>query len=77
MKFRHIGILLLLIVPILLGPQSSWKSRRSRMVSDQLITRGISDPRVLEAMRSVRRHEFIPEQYRELAYDDSAVPIGL
>jgi protein-L-isoaspartate(D-aspartate) O-methyltransferase len=47
------------------------------MVNDQLITRGISDPRVLEAMRSVRRHEFIPEQYRELAYDDSAVPIGL
>jgi protein-L-isoaspartate(D-aspartate) O-methyltransferase len=47
------------------------------MVSDQLITRGISDERVLEAMRSVRRHEFIPEQYRAFAYDDSAVPIGL
>lgn len=77
MNSRYIGILLLLTVPILLGPQTSWKSMRSRMVSDQLITRGISDARVLEAMRSVRRHEFIPEQYRAFAYDDSAVPIGL
>jgi protein-L-isoaspartate(D-aspartate) O-methyltransferase len=77
MNSRYIGILLLLTVPILLGPQTSWKSMRSRMVRDQLIARGISDERVLEAMRSVRRHEFIPEQYRAFAYDDSAVPIGL
>jgi protein-L-isoaspartate(D-aspartate) O-methyltransferase len=77
MNSRYIGILLLLTVPILLGPQTSWKSMRSRMVRDQLAARGISDERVLEAMRSVRRHEFIPEQYRAFAYDDSAVPIGL
>ena len=77
MNARQIGILLLLTVPFLLGPQTSWKSQRSRMVSDQLMTRGISDERVLEAMRTVRRHEFIPEQYRSSAYDDAAVPIGL
>ncbi len=33
---------------------------RLRMVDEQLIARGISDPRVLQAMRTVPRHEFVP-----------------
>ncbi|HOZ08213.1 MAG TPA: protein-L-isoaspartate(D-aspartate) O-methyltransferase [candidate division Zixibacteria bacterium] len=49
---------------------------RSRMVDEQLVRRGISDPGVLAAMRAVPRHLFIPEKYRADAYRDSPVPIG-
>jgi protein-L-isoaspartate(D-aspartate) O-methyltransferase len=47
------------------------------MVDEQLRARDITSPRVLEAMRKVPRHLFIPEPLRERAYDDSPVPIGL
>jgi protein-L-isoaspartate(D-aspartate) O-methyltransferase len=46
------------------------------MVIEQLERRGISDPRVLAAMRSVERDLFIPAEYTEHAYDDGPLPIG-
>jgi len=46
------------------------------MVETQLIPRGISDKRVLEAFRKVPRHKFIPENLLASAYDDCALPIG-
>ncbi len=46
------------------------------MVRTQIDVRGIRDPRVLEAMRTVPRHLFVPESRRALAYSDRAVPIG-
>jgi len=46
------------------------------MVEDQIRGRGIRDERVLEAMRAVPRHLFIPESERSRAYADSPVPIG-
>jgi protein-L-isoaspartate(D-aspartate) O-methyltransferase len=46
------------------------------MVGYQLEARGIRDRRVLEAMRRVPRHEFVPEEIRHRAYDDAALPIG-
>ncbi|MDZ7266005.1 MAG: protein-L-isoaspartate(D-aspartate) O-methyltransferase [candidate division KSB1 bacterium] len=49
---------------------------RRRMVTQQLERRGIRDARVLEAMRSVPRHLFVPERYHALAYDDSPIAIG-
>jgi protein-L-isoaspartate(D-aspartate) O-methyltransferase len=49
---------------------------RNRMVDDQLIWRGIHDPRVLEAMRSVPRHSFVPDEYLDMAYQDCPLPIG-
>ncbi|REJ65792.1 MAG: protein-L-isoaspartate(D-aspartate) O-methyltransferase [Planctomycetota bacterium] len=48
---------------------------REAMVADQLAGRGISDPRVLAAMREVSRAEFVPEEIRARAYDDGALPI--
>jgi protein-L-isoaspartate(D-aspartate) O-methyltransferase len=45
------------------------------MVKEQLQDRGITDRRVLEAMRTVPRHEFVPEHLREVAYDDCALPL--
>ena len=46
------------------------------MVEEQLRRRGIVDERVLDAMARVRRELFVPEQVRERAYDDAALPIG-
>ncbi len=46
------------------------------MVRKQLAERGIRDPRVLDAMRNVPRHEFVPETFRQDAYEDYPLPIG-
>ncbi|MHC4452353.1 MAG: protein-L-isoaspartate(D-aspartate) O-methyltransferase [Planctomycetota bacterium] len=47
------------------------------MVTQQIAGRGVADPKVLDAMRRVPRHEFVPEKWREFAYDDNPLPIGL
>src|ERR1700739_4900061 len=49
---------------------------RQRMVSEQLKARGISDQRVLDAMRAVERHRFVSPHLIEHAYDDGPLPIG-
>jgi len=49
---------------------------RSTMVARQIEGRGVRDPAVLEAMRNVPRHEFVPERLVEAAYGDRALPIG-
>jgi len=49
---------------------------RARMIRDQIVARGIADPRVLEAMARVPRHEFVPVGRRGEAYEDSPLPIG-
>src|SRR3972149_378418 len=49
---------------------------RERMVDEQLGGRDISDRRVLEAMRFVPRHRFVPQDAAELAYLDAPLPIG-
>jgi protein-L-isoaspartate(D-aspartate) O-methyltransferase len=46
------------------------------MVAEQLVRRGISDGRVLEAMRKIPRHRFVEEALRERAYGDHPLPIG-
>jgi protein-L-isoaspartate(D-aspartate) O-methyltransferase len=50
--------------------------RRAEMVEQQLRARGIEDERVLRAMNEVPREEFVPEDVREAAYADGALPIG-
>jgi protein-L-isoaspartate(D-aspartate) O-methyltransferase len=51
-------------------------SDRFDMVDSQIERRGVRDPAVLAAMRTVPRHEFIPEPERSRAYVDHPVPIG-
>ena len=46
------------------------------MVEDQIIKRGIEDKRVLDIMKSVERHKFVPEKYVKSAYKDGPLPIG-
>lgn len=48
---------------------------RHKMVAEQLVGRGISDRRVLEAMERAPREEFVPAHLRQRAYDDCALPI--
>jgi len=50
--------------------------QREAMVRTQLAGRGIRDAGVLEAMWRVPRHEFVPEAYRDAAYEDHPLPIG-
>ena len=51
---------------------------RKRMVHEQLTGpgRGINDERVLTAMHTVPRHEFVPLEHRKNAYEDQPLPIG-
>ena len=50
---------------------------RSRMIQEQIESRGIKNQQVLETMSFVPRHEFVPEAYKHFAYDDNPLPIGL
>ncbi len=49
---------------------------RMRMVREQIVARGVADPRVLEAMGRVPRHEFVPAAQRGQAYEDWPLAIG-
>lgn len=49
---------------------------RERMVARQIAGRGVCDRRVLNAMREVPREAFVPDRYRDYAYDDTPIPIG-
>jgi protein-L-isoaspartate(D-aspartate) O-methyltransferase len=53
-----------------------WAARREDMVARQIAARGVTDARVLAAMRKVPRHEFVPEFGRDEAYADEPLPIG-
>lgn len=46
------------------------------MIERQIRKRGVTSPRVLEAMAAVPRHEFVPDQFRADAYADKPLPIG-
>jgi len=53
-----------------------FERQREEMVSRQIESRGIENPRVLEAMRRVPRHLFVSEALRDQAYGDYPLPIG-
>src|SRR5437867_10069762 len=59
------------------GTQESFEQLRQTMVDQQLVSRGITDRRVLDALRKVPRQLFVPDQFRRLAYEDHPLPIGL
>lgn len=56
--------------------EDAFTRQRKRMVEEQIAYRDIKDKRVLEAMESVPRHLFIPEEVRFSSYYDQPVPIG-
>jgi protein-L-isoaspartate(D-aspartate) O-methyltransferase len=73
-----ITAVLISIAPSRVTSQANdFQTDRARMVDRQIAARGIRNPAVLDAMRTVPRHEFVPEPYRSSAYVDSPLPIGL
>ncbi len=74
---RHLLIILwLLLLNGTQVPQDKYSVQRQKMVDEQIIDRGISDKRTLEALRKVPRHLFVPHNMEEYAYDDRPLPIG-
>jgi len=57
--------------------KEGFEKLREKMVAEQLVSRGISSKAVLDAMRIVPRHLFVPEDIQNVAYSDSPLPIGL
>ena len=55
---------------------SRYQTARNQMVDEAVVGGGVSDPRVIAAMREVPRHEFVPSRQRRNAYFDMALPIG-
>jgi protein-L-isoaspartate(D-aspartate) O-methyltransferase len=53
-----------------------WRSERQEMVDRQLRKRGIRDQRVLDAMLTIPREEFVPHEFRLSSYQDEPVQIG-
>ena len=56
--------------------RDAYETARARMVEEQLVQRGITDERVLSAMRRVPRHLFVEVPLRERAHGDHPLPIG-
>jgi protein-L-isoaspartate(D-aspartate) O-methyltransferase len=53
-----------------------FEKERRAMVDSQIMARGVRDPGVLDAMRKVPRHLFVPESLRAISYADEPLPIG-
>jgi protein-L-isoaspartate(D-aspartate) O-methyltransferase len=75
MRFSFI-ILLLIPFAVYCQPKDTYQAERNRMVSSQIVARGISDAATLQAMRKVPRHIFVPVLYAKEAYSDRPLPIG-
>src|SRR5437016_2855795 len=55
---------------------TDYAAERERMVKEQIVMRGVTDERVLAALRKVPREEFVPEDARPESYTDGPLPIG-
>src|SRR5262245_46905736 len=73
--------LMALVAPIALMTvtpafQDAFAAERRRMVTEQIASRDVRDPRVLTAMGEVPRHLFVAPGYQSEAYEDFPLPIG-
>ncbi len=57
-------------------PSEEFKKQREQMVKWQIEARGVTDKRVLDAMRKVERHLFVPSELAAYAYADQPLPVG-
>ncbi len=58
------------------GGEREMERLRDQMVKRQIEARGVSDRKVLDAMRRVKRHDFVPQHHVTSAYEDHPLPIG-
>lgn len=76
MLYFHTPLFLCAVFFCVTSLQAGAASKRINMIDNQIISRGIKDTRIIQAMKKVPRHQFIPEKHRSRAYDDNPVPIG-
>lgn len=72
MKF----VFTIICIIFLSNHQDEYAGLRNQMVETQIKARGVKDTNVLEAMKKVPRHLFVPSQYQSAAYKDRPLPIG-
>ena len=75
-KVITIIILCLTVTSTWAQEESLFNKLRDEMVRTQIEARGIKDKRLLEVMRKVPRHRFVPQAYKRSAYKDRPLPIG-
>ena len=74
---KLISILLIIVLfPLAACAQKDFEAKRMEMVKKQIIARGVNDGPTIRAMRKVPREDFVPEAYRDQAYNDSPLSIG-
>ncbi len=73
---RSIALSFLCATALQAQTRDRYEELRQRMVDDNIVSEGVTDPRVIQAMRTVPRHEFMRPETRNLAYYDQAVEIG-
>lgn len=72
-------LLMMVALTVLSGcprPGDEMEKKRLEMVDRQIVARGVKDPRVLDAVKSVPRHLFVPASESAHAYEDHPLPIG-
>ena len=62
--------------PINQRSEKMYEKMRINMVDEQIERRGVNNESVLDAMRKVPRHEFVPDHLKKYAYADEPLPIG-
>ncbi|MDO9581328.1 MAG: protein-L-isoaspartate(D-aspartate) O-methyltransferase [Bacteroidales bacterium] len=67
---------ILALIIFMLGGTNNYALSRERMVEEQIVKRGITDEKVIDAMAKIPREEFVPDNYKPYAYIDSPLPIG-
>lgn len=77
LTFTLLPIFLLTDFPTVEEDPDEYMPHRWEMVENQLISRGIQDSRLIQAMLKIPRHMFVPEDLRESAYGDNPIPIGM
>ena len=73
---KWLALLAVWTLPAPAGSEDPYAALRERMVREQIASRDVTDAGVLRAMRETPRHEFVPEAFREQAYEDHPLPIG-
>jgi protein-L-isoaspartate(D-aspartate) O-methyltransferase len=74
--FLIIGLVIFFVCKLGVCVQPNFKDLREDMVTYQIEARGVKDGRVLEVMRKVERHWFVPQELQHLSYEDTPLPIG-
>lgn len=70
------SLLILFFFTACLQQEDPYTTKRENMVKRQIMSKGVKDEAVLNAMRTVKRHLFVPENQLSNAYDDRPLPIG-